>query len=183
MRKALYLDADDTIWEVYPVGLASLCKPPYEKISDDAIKGKVEEELIFVGETDCIISLKEGARDLINWAKEIDMDVVLVSSNDPKPVLEAIKALDLDFDRTYIGWFKKSKIDVIKRDMDKYDIDESIFIDDNAVLEVLDYCKKNPKECVVDPVTNLPKPKDITIFDNIYDYIWEIYLEKVGLED
>jgi len=76
----------------------------------------------------CMIALHDGVRELIDFAKSHDMDVVLVSQNDPEPVKEAIRALDLHFDREYIGYM--DKFETIARDMQKYDIDRAYFVDD-----------------------------------------------------
>ena len=183
MKKALYLDADDTIWKVYPGGIASICKPPYERVDDNVIKGRISaDEFLPYGLDDlCYIALKDGARELIEYTREQNMDVVLVSANDPQPVEEAIKALDLEFDRTYVGWFKKGKIDVIKRDMAKHGISEGVYIDDNALVEVLAYCKDHPSDCK--KVGNNITVEDLEIYDDIYDYIWDIYVEKVLKEE
>ncbi|MHC1625105.1 MAG: hypothetical protein ACXQS2_03825 [Methermicoccaceae archaeon] len=96
-------------------------------------------------EEECFIVLKDKARDLIKWAKEKDMDVVLVSLNDPEPVLEAVKAFGLDFDRTYVNWYG-SKIKVIAEDMKKHNVDKAVFIDDNVDLEVLKFRKPRSRD-------------------------------------
>ena len=176
MKQALYLDADDTIWDVYPSGIASNCRPPYKRIGKDIIMGTTKRATRRGKyETDsCFIMLKDGARELIEWTKENDMDVVLVSANDPEPVIEATNELGLDFDREYVDWFfGKSKVEIVQEDMKKYGIDDAAFIDDLAIFEVQDYCEKHKDECKIDPTTGLYELKsdDLRVYDNIYEYI------------
>ena len=122
MKEAIYLDADDTIWDVLPDGMGSKCLPPYKKVDDDLLIGHGS-----MGE--CAILLREGVRDLIDYAKSRNMDVVLVSQNDPAPVKVAIRELDLPFDREYIS-FDMNKYLTILRDMREHEVDHAYFVDD-----------------------------------------------------
>jgi hypothetical protein len=162
VKKALYLDADETIWDVYPFGVAGSCSPPYVRIDEDILVGGKEF-------APCFIVLKPKVRELIDWAKEHEYDLVLVSINDREPVEEALEKLELDFDRKYIGAIR-SKVELIERDMKMHGIDSAIFIDDNVDYEIMKLLPKGRRDIFAEEAL-AGLPENLETYEDIYTFM------------
>lgn len=158
MKSGLYLDADDTIWDVYPNKIVSLCRPPYKRVTDDILVGGFEFD-------PCFIVLKPKVRDLIEFAKRHDFDVVMVSQNDEKPLREAINEFGLDFDRVYAVVYE-NKIEVIEDDMIVHGIDDAVFADDSVEYVIKAYAKNHDNYV----------PDNIVFYNNIYSILHDFGL-------
>lgn len=140
-------DADDTIWEIAPYGLASFCKPPFTRISEDFIEGRTDsirldvtdinlisppESLSFPDE--CQISLKPTMRDTLTELEQRGITSSIVSMNVEEDVVNIIDAFGLR-DRFVaikgVDWNKNWAIQGI---LDMIDVKpyNTIFVDDNS---------------------------------------------------
>lgn len=131
--KHVVLDADDTIWFLEPMNLASMCKPVGETEGDKLpIKceggyGKKDVE----GNATLEPTLRETLAEL----KKRGIPVSLASSNERKPVVELLKAFDIEdkFSSIKVS-FSQNKANMVEEIARENNINpkEILFVNDSA---------------------------------------------------
>lgn len=141
--KHVVFDADDTLWDIEPFGLASLCKPPAKEIGKDKFEIQCHKltvtrdekgEMVSASEVDspALVTLRPGMVETIDKIRSKGIGTSIASNNDPDTVENLIRAIGL-----------RDKFDVIISDFDTKDIlvqkiskevdaepEEMIFVDD-----------------------------------------------------
>lgn len=143
-------DADDTIWEITPYGLASFCKPPFTRISEDFIEGRTDsirfdltatdidpiapplESLSFPDE--CQVLLKPTMRDTLTELEQRGITSSIVSMNVEEDVINIIDAFGLRDRFVAIKGVDWNKNWAIQEILDMIDVKpyNTIFVDDNS---------------------------------------------------
>ena len=177
---AVIWDADDTLWDIKPIGLASFCQPPYEKVGDDAVKctvlmdvwrkkgkkqGGLREVQVAREQT---VRLKSSVIETLDKLASMGIKCHVASNNEPGKVEGIITALGI-----------RDKFDIIQSDFDSkpYLIDLLLkkTRDDPTHLLFIDDERHNVSRVYFDlGITSLCMGVDIQAPAEVLDFIMEV---------
>jgi len=172
--KHVVFDADDTIWDIEPFGLASMCKPPVKEIQKDNfdvkcrkfIVTKDEEGKVVGGEevlANGVLRLRPGIVETIDKLRSKGIGTSIASNNEPNSVENLITAIGLrdKFDVIISDWESKgTMVRKISREVDARP-KEMIFVDDSP-LNVYDIDKLGAISLCID--RDIISPEEILQF-------------------
>ena len=130
--KHVIWDADDTIWNIEPAGVASLVGPPFKKIGEGELE-VVPAEGKASWRTPGVIKLKEGLTETLEELEYRGIGSSIASINTEGSVQQVIEAFGLSdsFERIKSTW--DSKTEMITEIAAEVGVrpDEILFIDDS----------------------------------------------------
>jgi len=133
--KHVVWDADDTIWDIEPEGIASLVNPPFEKIKEGTLELQqdAEAKAKSAWKVPGIIQLREGLIETLEELEQRGIGSSIASTNAPGSVERIIEALGMRDRFTRIKSNFSTKTEMIKEITAEVGVrpDEIIFVDDN----------------------------------------------------
>jgi HAD superfamily phosphatase (TIGR01681 family) len=139
-------DADDTIWQIQPYGIASYCNPPFEKVNERQLKATCD--VLMYRKTDGIeVERQKTEGGVVLSPKFIEtLDKLaakgigssIASNNNPGSVERLLEAFDIKAKFTVIESNWKTKSDQVRDISAKTGIPgkEIIYVDDNIANAV-----------------------------------------------
>lgn len=159
-------DADDTIWDVKPMSLASNCGSPYKNIGEGVIEGV---SATLSGESihePCYVELKEGFLETLDKLEKRGIRSSIASINDFNTVKDILSALGIEkrFQFLAAGWGHNKSRMVTKISEQSGDAPEDMLFIDDSIMNVTDV--QNEAN-----VRSLNMGLDIQAVEEILDYI------------
>lgn len=144
--KHVIWDADDTIWTVFPHGIASYCHPPFEKLNNNTLSGRCD--VAFYHKTNGIeikreqkesqIILKPKFIETLEKLKEKGIGSSIASNNNPGSVDKVLEGFGIKNEFTSIQSDWNPKIYQVLKIMKETGISgkDIIYVDDNVANAV-----------------------------------------------
>ena len=141
--KHVIWDADDTLWDITPYGIASGAEKPFRKIGDEAIEmqgarlefTKTDGQTIKKVKVPKTLQMRPGITDTLKKLKEMGIESSVASNNSPNSVASILSAMGKlkDFAIVKSSW--QSKAEMVKEIATKLKIDphEVLFVDDSLL--------------------------------------------------
>lgn len=139
-------DADDTLWDIKPFGIASMCHKPFRKLSDEAVEmqcerlvesskdptGKEKWKRVDMPGT---VEMIPGVTETIERLKERGIGSSVASSNMPNTVESILAAMGRadDFNVIKSSWRPKSEMVLEIAKKLEVNPEEILFVDDDPI--------------------------------------------------
>ena len=139
--KHVVWDADDTIWDIHPYGIASYCTPPYDRLDENTLKSTCL--MITTRKTDGVELVKERAEskiilkpkliETLDKLKGKGIGSSIASANNPGSVERLLDSFGIKDKFTSIQSTWESKTEQVKKIITETGIpsNKMIFVDDS----------------------------------------------------
>ncbi len=130
--KHVVWDADDTLWDIKPFGLASSCDPPFRKVADGIVEcGPISTSRVA---KPARVELKPNVKKTIEDLKARGIGSSVASINRPGSVETLLKAMGVDKDFDMIISDHRGKAEMVANIALRLNIpyEQVLFVDDDA---------------------------------------------------